>query len=76
MTRTSSSQREPEPQRVSVDTEDGSVQTAPLKQKQVLLLIFFYWTVALMMASPRKDVSITMEETRPLLETQVCGFYC
>lgn len=28
-------------------------------------------TVALMMASPHKHVSITMEEKRPLLEAQV-----
>ncbi len=28
-------------------------------------------TVALMMASPAKHVSINMEETRPLLEAQV-----
>lgn len=37
----------------------------------MVLLSLLLFTVALMMASPNKDVSITIEENRPMLEAQV-----
>lgn len=44
---------------------------AILKETDIFILKLSCLTVALMMSSRRKDVSITMEETRPLLEAQV-----